>query len=63
MRVGEVLALQWGDIDFGGRFVHVQRSFPRGRIETPQSGKTRRVDMSKQLAEVLRDLRRQRKKH
>lgn len=61
MRIGEVLALQWGDIDFNGRFITVQRGISRGKIETPKNGKTRRVDMSKQLTEVLLDLRHKRK--
>ena len=39
----------------GGRFIDVRRSYVRGRIETPKSGKFRRVDMSLQLAEVLQD--------
>jgi len=61
MRLGEVLALKWGDIDFHGRFVHVERGFSRGKIETPKSGKRRKVDMSKQLSEVLSNLKHQRK--
>ena len=35
MRLGEVLALEWGDIDFEGKFIDVQRGLSRGRIETP----------------------------
>jgi len=61
MRIGEVLALQWGDIDFNGRFINVQRGFSRGQIEKPKSGKSRRVDMSQQLTKILQDLLRQRK--
>ncbi len=53
MRIGEALALKWGDIDFNGRFIHVQRGLSRMKIQTPKSGKTRRVDMSPQLAEAL----------
>ncbi len=57
MRYGEALALQWGDIDFNGRFIRVSRGFSRGRLEeTPKSGKARPVDMSKQLAHVLQGL-------
>lgn len=56
MRVGEALALQWGDIDFHGRFIMIRRGFSRGKIETPKNGKTRRVDMSRQLAQTLREL-------
>jgi len=54
MRIGEALALQWGDIDFEGRFINVNKSLVRGRISTPKSGKSRRVDMSLQLADTLK---------
>lgn len=53
MRIGEALALKWGDIDFNGRFIHVQRGLSRMKIQTPKNGKSRRVDMSQQLAETL----------
>ena len=53
MRTGEALALRWGDIDFNRRFIHVQRGLSRKKIETPKSGKSRRADMSQQLAETL----------
>jgi integrase len=61
MRVGEVLGLQWGDIDFHGRFITVRRGLSRGLEETPKSDKTRRVDMSGQLAVVLKNLKHERK--
>ena len=54
MRVGEALALQWGDIDFAGRFITLKRSVTRGRISTPKNGETRRVEMSMQLTETLK---------
>jgi len=60
-RFGEALALQWGDIDFNSRFVTIQRGLSRGSVETPKSGKSRRVDMSRQLCEVLKDLLKHRK--
>ena len=53
VRIGEAMGLKWGDIDFNGRFIHVQRGLSRMKIQTPKSGKTRRVDMSPQLAEAL----------
>lgn len=62
MRIGEVIALQWGDIDFNERFFNVQRNCVRGVITTPKSAQgTRRVDMSLQLAQVLKNLKHQRK--
>ena len=54
MRIGEALALEWGDIDFGGRFIEIRRSLARGRVSLPKSGKSRRVDMSPQLKESLK---------
>ena len=56
MRLGELLGLQWGDIDFQGRFIEVRRNRVAGRTTTPKNGKTRRVDMSMQLTQVLRAL-------
>ncbi|MDY6951007.1 MAG: site-specific integrase [Thermodesulfobacteriota bacterium] len=62
MRLGELLAVQWGDIDFNSRFVWVRRSYRRGRVTSTKTGKERRVDMSDQLAEELKRLLKQRKK-
>ena len=61
MRLGEVLALQWGDIDVFTRSITVRRNVVRGRITRPKNGKTRRVDMSEQLTSVLQRLQTQRK--
>src|SRR5262249_1660819 len=56
LRKGELIALKGIDLDFNGRFIDVQRTFYRGRITLPKNGRTRRVDMSQQLATVLKDL-------
>ncbi len=57
MRLGELLALQWGDIDFHGQFIVVRRNYTRGEVvDTPKSGETRRVDMSRKLTQTLKDL-------
>ena len=61
MRLGEALALQWDDIDFEGRSITIQRTFSRGKIGLPKNGKHRRIDMSKQLTQVLKDAKHQRK--
>jgi len=61
IRYGECLGLQWKDIDFENRFIHIQRGFSKGKIETPKSGQSRKVDMSLQLADVLKTLLYQRK--
>lgn len=58
MRLGELLGLHWGDIDFQGRFIEVRRSLVEGgRIELPKNGKIRRVDLSLLLGETLEKLR------
>ncbi len=54
LRIGEALALQWSDIDFNKRFIEVKRSIVRDKISIPKNSKSRRVDMSLQLAEALR---------
>jgi len=56
LRQGELLALQWGDLDFRSRFILVQRNYSRGRICTPKNGESRRVDMSLELSQTLKDL-------
>jgi integrase len=56
MRLGELLGLQWGDVDFRGRFLEVRRNQVAGWTTTPKNGKTRRVDMSGQLTDALRTL-------
>ena len=61
IRFGEGLGLQWKDIDFKGRFINIERSLSKGRIETPKSGQSRKVDMSQQLTDTLRELKHHRK--
>ncbi|MEW6299904.1 MAG: site-specific integrase [Thermodesulfobacteriota bacterium] len=56
LRLGEAVALQWGDIDFHTRFIDVRRNWVDGTLTTPKSGKARRVDMSTHLTETLRAL-------
>ena len=50
---GELIALKGIDLDFINRLIDVQRNLSRGKITLPKNGKTREVDMSKQLATVL----------
>ena len=56
LRPGEAFALQWGDLDFRARELRVERSWSLRRIETPKTGRTRRVDMSEQLVGTLQRL-------
>jgi len=52
-RQGELLALQWGDIDWHGKFIEIRRANWRGIISSPKSGKGRRVDLADHLAGIL----------
>jgi integrase len=62
MRIGEAVALQWGDIDFHSRFAEVRRNYVDGTLTTPKSGKGRRVDLSVHLTDTLKALLLERKK-
>ena len=62
LRIGEVCALQWGDIDLEDRTVDVRRNYVDGRMTTPKNGSGRRIDMSRNLVETLRVLQSERKR-
>lgn len=54
LRMGEVAGLRWRDVTLGRspadprRFLHIRESIAAGRWETtPESGRTRRVDLSR----------------
>jgi integrase len=58
LRLGELLALQWGDLDWNSRFLLVQRNIVYGVITSPKSHQRRRVDLSAQLTTALLEWRR-----
>lgn len=63
LRRGELVALQWGDIQFGkdendsNGFILVQHNYVRREHTTPKSKKSRRVDLSRDLRRELISLR------
>jgi len=61
LRLGELAALQWGDIDFNGKFLVVRRSYSHGKLANTKVDKIHRVDLSKDLMNTLHDLKRQRR--
>jgi integrase len=61
LRSGELAGLQWGDIDWNGKFIMVRRSIKRGRVYPTKTDKVRRVDMSDAVLAELADLRRRHK--
>jgi len=53
LRCGEIMALEWSDIDFSKRQLRVARSDWKGRVTTPKGGRPRRIPMTRRLAEAL----------
>ena len=59
LRLGELRAFQWGDLDWCEGFLVVSRNYVEGRFTTPKNGLTRKVDLSPMLRTSLRLWRRQ----
>lgn len=59
MRLGEMFALTWDDVDFVRRVIHVRRSVAHktNEITLPKGGRGREVAMSPALSELLRSIR------
>lgn len=54
LRIGEIVALQHGDLDFAGRVIHVERSAWYGRVQTVKGPASQApVAMSEALAMLL----------
>ena len=53
LRLGELRALRWRDVDFERRIVHVRRSFSLASEDVPKSGRARAVPLVDQVARVL----------
>ena len=56
LRLGELLALTWRDIDFAGSVVRVRASYAAGVLTTPKSGKVRAVPLAPDVASALAQL-------
>lgn len=54
MRLGEVLALRWDDINWRGGKLVVRRSLFHKQFVTPKSGKPREIPLNSRLTEVLK---------
>ena len=55
LRCGEMMALEWTDVDFTRQQLQVQRSEWKGKVTVPKGGRSRRIPMTSRLAEALRD--------
>jgi integrase len=56
LRLGELRALRWRDVDFELRVVHVRRNYTGSSEDVPKSGRVRAVPMVDQVARALEDL-------
>jgi integrase len=54
LRCGEIIALEWGDVDLNKRQLCIQRSEWRGHVGVPKGGRLRHVPMTVRLAAALR---------
>ena len=58
LRLGEITALEWADVDFDTGKLCVQRADWNGHVTAPKGGRVRYVPMTNRLAEALRAQRR-----
>ncbi|MEA2214367.1 MAG: hypothetical protein QOF83_4315 [Solirubrobacteraceae bacterium] len=56
LRMGELLALRWRDVDFAGSTLRVRASYYAGHLTTPKSGKVRAVPLAPDVASALAQL-------
>lgn len=59
MRVGELFALQWEDVDLAEAVLVVHRRVLEGELDSPKGGKKRTVPLPKRLSESLAAWRRE----
>jgi integrase len=57
LRMGEILALEWGDIDLKAGTLTVMRNDWRGQIGSPKSGKDREIPLTVRAAAALKAIR------
>lgn len=55
LRCGEMMALEWRDVDLGTRQLCVQRSEWKGHVTVPKGGRLRYVPLTVRLATALRE--------
>lgn len=56
LRMGELIALRWRDVNFDAESLHVYSSYSAGTLTAPKSGLARTVPMAEQVAETLNEL-------
>jgi integrase len=53
LRMGELIALRWRDVDFANDTIRVRLSYSIGHLTTPKSGKVRAVPLAPDVATAL----------
>ena len=53
LRCGEMIALEWTDVDLGNRKVCIRRSDWNGQATTPKGGRLRHVPLTRRLTAAL----------
>lgn len=56
LRLGELLALRWSDVDWAGFALTISRAISAGKETAPKSGKIRRVPLPEQAGVALEQL-------
>lgn len=54
LRQGEIIALEWGDVDLVAGTLTARRSSWRGHLGSPKSGRDRKIPLTKRLAAALK---------
>jgi integrase len=57
LRLGEILALEWRDIELTSRRLSVQRSDWLGHVTVPKGGRSRQLPMTRRLTAALKSVR------
>lgn len=57
LRLGEILALEWGDIDVKAGLLTVMRTDWRGHVGAPKSGQARKVPLTARAVAALKGIR------
>ena len=54
LRLGEIVALEWRDVDLAARRLTVQRSDSLGHVTVPKGGRSRQLPMTQRLTAALK---------
>ena len=54
LRLGEIIALEWRDVDLQARRLTVQRSDWQGHVTVPKGGRSRQLPMTQRLTAALK---------